>query len=78
MFAATTVHVKPLPPMRTPSLAVIVTPYTPALDSVPVMVPVEGLIVRPGGRPVAAKVTGSRSGSVAEIGSVTTAPTGFD
>ena len=63
------VHVKLAVPLSV-AVAVTVTLCVPALlyVSVPLITPVVGLIVRPGGRPVALNVIASPSGSVATTG----------
>src|SRR5260221_9208296 len=62
-----TVHVKLALALSVPAVAVTVTLCAPALeyDSVPLITPVVGAMARPGGKPVALKVTASPSGSLA-------------
>src|SRR5580700_11976839 len=65
--------------VRVPSKALTVTGYTPAPEavSVPLIRPVAALIVSGAGRPVALKVTGSPSGSLATTWSAMTALSGL-
>src|SRR5258706_6568295 len=62
-----TAQVKLALALSVPAVAVTVTLCAPALayDSVPLMRPVDGAMLRPGGKPVALKVTASPSGSFA-------------
>src|SRR5580700_3419992 len=74
-----TVQVKGWLVVSVPSEALTVTVYTPApvAVSVPLIRPVAALIVSGAGRPVALKVTGSPSGSLATTWSAITALSGL-
>src|SRR5258706_39908 len=78
-FRFVTVQVKLALADNVPSDAVTVTLCEPALayDSVPVIAPVAGLIVRLGGNPVALYVSVSPSGSLAVIAKLTMAFSAF-
>src|SRR6185295_8988325 len=78
VFDATTVHVNDVVPLSVPSLARNVTPYVPAVVSVPVTRPLAGSIVSPGGRAVEEYTSVLSSGSDATTCSDTAAPTGLD